>query len=194
MDAVREAQPKLVASAHSEVATDMIKFHELHRNEFTPADLAALRNWRQFAAVQMFSWGVCASSVAYMGARLAKPSGPLPTGSKVITVAGFLFGAASALPSTAPQLMHDLERLDTPLGRSVRESLARHSPTGAAARATASTAATAAPAEGQLAVPELTPFADRAPGVLNQWGDPVFGDTAASMSEDGSDAARADSE
>lgn len=167
------AKGKLVTNVNAEVAQDMLRFAEQRRTELQPTDFAAMSRWRSFAAVQIFSWGVATSAVAYIGARLAAPRGPLPRASKAITVAAFVIGGATALPATAPQLIHDAQALPTPFGAFVRESVQRHS-------ANAGLGAGWRQAGGgeQQEARDVTDVADaastpRPTGAVNQWGDPI---------------------
>lgn len=178
---------KLVTNVHSEVAQDMIRFAELRREELTAADFAAMSRWRSFAAVNMFSWGVATSAIAYIGARLAAPRGPLPTASKVITAAAFVVGGASALPATAPQLIHDAQALPTPFGQYVRESFQKHS-------AAVGLAGPREPKLGQALAGETDrPLSASQPVAVNQWGDPVVSDSSSSLAADsGSNATFSD--
>lgn len=158
----------------------MIRFAELRREELQPADYAAMSRWRSFAAVNMFSWGVATSAVAYIGARLAAPRGPLPTASKVITAAAFIVGGASALPATAPQLIHEAQTLPTPFGQYVRESFQKQS-------TAAGLAGSRRVDDGQVVRPsswaEQGKSADKQQ-MVNQWGDPVVTDSAPTVDSD----------
>jgi hypothetical protein len=174
--ATKPPRSKPLSSIHAEVAKDMIRFADERRAELTPTDFAAMSRWRSLAALQMCSWGVVTSAVTYMGARLAVPRGPLPTSSKAITIAAFLFGSASALPSTAPQLIHDAERLPTPFGQAVRDSIARHATSLARPALGSAPGSSAAPDGVQDAPPSLSAPSPGTAGAesVNQWGDPVF--------------------
>ncbi|KAG8461525.1 hypothetical protein KFE25_001129 [Diacronema lutheri] len=174
-DDAKKNEGKFVMNVQAEVARDMIRFADERRVEMQPLDLATISRWRAFASVQTFSWGVATSAVAYVGARLAAPRGPLPTASKAITVAAFIIGGASALPATAPQLIYDVQRLPTPFGEYVRESLKRHS-AGRGPSSRPVGVGDETPPHGMAPGPDASPFDAAPPGAVNQWGDPIVHD------------------
>ncbi|KAJ1635635.1 hypothetical protein T492DRAFT_964835 [Pavlovales sp. CCMP2436] len=179
-------------NVYAEVARDMLNFAEAHRAEMLPADFAAMDRWRSYAAVQCCTWGFVTSAVAYGGARLGRPSGPLPFASKAITAGAFLFGAAVVLPSTAPHLISDVQTLNTPFGEVVRKSFLAHS-AGGAQHGSVSLQVPQQPGaspvtDGEsyleaspslldaLSAPPVAQRPSASPTAVNEWGDPVFVD------------------